>query len=148
MEIIIQHTDEIYKNFFIGITIILLFASLPAISQWIKCKYKFEEYKRKDKLLWIIPLVCFIFIFSNSGLYMIDYMFDRIDVQTVYIESVRGYNGGCYLFSENHKFDVINHLYDSDKHVVFIMKDEVEGHWCEIESYKTWNDVIRIKVLD
>ncbi|MBN2878481.1 MAG: hypothetical protein JXN65_02515, partial [Clostridia bacterium] len=61
---------------------------------------------------------------------------------------VRGYNGGCYLFSENQKFEVSNKKYDSDTHVVFIMKDQVEGHWCEIESYKTWNDVIRVKVLD
>jgi len=148
MEIVLQHTNVIYRNFFIGAVVTIIITSIPAIAKLIKCRYEFAEYKLKDKLLWIVPVIFFLIAFLNAGLYMIDYTFERTDIQTVYIENVRGYNAGCYLYSENQKFRANSKDYDSEIDVLYVMKDEVEGHWCEIESYKTWNNVIRVKVLD
>ncbi|MBN2878480.1 MAG: hypothetical protein JXN65_02510 [Clostridia bacterium] len=147
MEITLQHTDAIYKNYIIGVIVILILASTPAIAKLIKCRYEFAEYKLKDKLLWIVPVVFFLIDFFVSGLYVIDYAFDRTDVQTVLVEEVDGYNAGCYLISGRIRFHVSSQSY-TEGDVLGLMKEEFLGHTCEIESYKTWNDVIRIKVLD
>jgi len=147
MEITLQYSDEIYKNFILGL-LLPIFFSIPAIAAYIKCKYEFTEYKLKYKLLWIIPAIFLLGIFIRSGLFVIDYSFDRTDIQTVYVENVRGYNGGCYLYSEKEKFRASNYNYSSDENIFFVMEEEVLGHICEIESYKSHNNIIRIKVLD
>jgi len=152
MEITLQHTDAIYKTFFLMIILLPIPFSIPAIIQLIKCKYEFKEYEFKeyelrDKLLWILPVVVILFIFFTTGLYMMDYALNMTDKETVYVESINRYNGGCYLISEYHKYSVGKKRYP-EGNVSDLVEEKVVGHLCEIESYKTSNEVIRIKVLD
>ncbi|MBN2878203.1 MAG: hypothetical protein JXN65_01100 [Clostridia bacterium] len=147
MEITLQHTDAIYKTFFSMAIFIPLFASMPAIGALIKCRYAFAEYKLKDKLLWILPAIALLWILLTTGVYMVEYAFDIKDVQTVYVDAVDRYNGGCHLITERKEFHVGRKGYP-EGNISDLMEEEVEGHWCEIESYKASNHVIRIKILD
>jgi len=111
MEITLQHTDAIYRNYIIGLIVILILASIPATKALIKCKYEFKEYEFKYKLLWIIPVVFFLIDFFVSGLYVIDYAFDRKDLQTVLVEEVDWGNASYYLITENQKFHISRKKY-------------------------------------
>lgn len=147
MEITLQHTNEIYKTFFTVAMILPILFSFPAIVAYIKCKYEFAEYTLKYKLLWILPTIFLIRMLLTTGIYMMEYTFDTKDVQIVYVEEVDRYNGGCYLVSENHRFHVSKKGYP-EGNVSDLMEEEVEGHTCEIESYKVSNNVIRIKTIN
>lgn len=148
MEIVLVHSNDIYINFFTIGMILPVFFSILAIIYTVRNKNKEKNTRLKSLMIWIIPLAFLLELFINTGPYLIDYTFDRVDIQNVYIEDTDRNNAGSNLISGRSKFYVSRSDYIGKENVSDIIDEHVVGHTCEIESYKSSNIVIRIKVLD